>query len=412
MGTVSSTYARWPSDFKRTFVKIDMGQPRLCIFCPASRIPEIAFLIATNFLLETFFLTLSSSPSSTPFLIIFLSAKSFKYFRKFLITLLSISIYTYIFPSPKLQYTNTMQSTTRMISALALWVISMGIFILSSPFHVRPVRAFTIQSRPMPSRHNIAGGVRSSLGPLFVVSSETLRHSAAEILSQPQNTELHDPNIATNNDVTRTTTSATLLPVSKPLTSASKKALQLRKKEWFDKSVKYYSTLMREETRKAKGQLKHSDQDLDTHKRNFSMAKRIYFAKSKIYNGQLNHAETIYRKLIDEIMRDEECDHAQLATSFLLLALLLQRTNRVEETRALFVQFFKIIFRDEKEGMECTCCAKVLQAFALFEMKQGNKKKSYRLAMMAIKMDKDLEPLLTWKQFRDAKALVNSSWSA
>eukprot|EP01083_Nonionella_stella_P053145 140706_1 len=112
-----------------------------------------------------------------------------------------------------------MQSTTRMISALALWVISMGIFILSSPFHVRPVRAFTIQSRPMPSRHNIAGGVRSSLGPLFVVSSETLRHSAAEILSQPQNTELHDANIATNNDITRTTTSANHLPVSKPLQS-------------------------------------------------------------------------------------------------------------------------------------------------------------------------------------------------
>ena len=55
---------------------------------------------------------------------------------------------------------------------------------------------------------------------------------------------------------------------------------------------------------------------------------------------------------------------------------------------------------------ECTCSAKVLQAFALFEMKQGNVKKAYALIQMAVKLDHELEPVLSWKQFRDAKEIV------
>ena len=46
---------------------------------------------------------------------------------------------------------------------------------------------------------------------------------------------------------------------------------------------------------------------------------------------------------------------------------------------------------------------KVLQVLALFEMKQKNIKKAYALIQMAVKLDIKLEPVLQWKQFRDAK---------
>lgn len=296
-----------------------------------------------------------------------------------------------------------MQSTTRMTSALALWVISMAIFILSSPFHVRAVRAFNIQSQSISSRHSTVAGNKFSNGPLFVTSSDALRRYANEITAQALHLEESN--------------SSPIMQVGEPsvnVNESRKRALQERKRDWVERSVQYYSTIMRNDSRQTKGQLSLNDESPDSHKKNFILAKKLYFARHKIKSGQLNHAETIYRKLIDELVMEretnEECDHAQLATSTLLLALLLQRKKHVKETRAVFIRFFKIIFRDEKLGLECACCAKVLQAFALFEMKQGHEKKSYRLAQMAVKMDSDLEPLLNWKQFRDAKTLVKSSW--
>jgi hypothetical protein len=55
------------------------------------------------------------------------------------------------------------------------------------------------------------------------------------------------------------------------------------------------------------------------------------------------------------------------------------------------------------EDKECACSAKVLQAYALFEMKRGHSLKSLDLATKAIKLDKSLASILKWKQFRDAK---------
>jgi hypothetical protein len=168
---------------------------------------------------------------------------------------------------------------------------------------------------------------------------------------------------------------------------------------------------MRNESRRARGQINPSNQDtLVSHEKGLIMAQKIYFARNKIKSGSLNHAEFIYRKLIDELIleedEDEDCDHAQLAISTLLLALLLQRKKNMTETRSVFERFFTIIHRNVDENdMECSCSAKVLQAYALFEMKQGNVKKAYRLATMAVRMDGELHPLLQWKQFRDAKEL-------
>ena len=56
------------------------------------------------------------------------------------------------------------------------------------------------------------------------------------------------------------------------------------------------------------------------------LAKKHYFALRKIKSGNLHHAEYIYRKIIDELSHEEDghCDHAKLAVTTLLLALLLQ----------------------------------------------------------------------------------------
>ena len=48
--------------------------------------------------------------------------------------------------------------------------------------------------------------------------------------------------------------------------------------------------------------------------------------------------------------------------------------------------------------------AKVLQAFALLEMKNGHSAKSFEIIQREVQMDEGLSPVLAWKQFRDAAA--------
>lgn len=277
-----------------------------------------------------------------------------------------------------------MQSTTRIASALALWIVSMAVFILSSPFHVRAVKAFSIQPNYLSARsHQFR--VTSSL--FSSASSDAQWMSASESTSIEENLNPY----------------------------RQRRVLQERKRKWVEQSVHYYSTVMRNDARRAKGQLRPTDQSLEKHRKNFSMAKKLYFARNKVKSGNFNHAETIYRKLINGLIKEleddeeEDCYHAQLAVSTLLLALLLQRTDKVKETRNVFINFFKILHRRENEDMECACSAKVLQAYALFEMKQGHTRKSYSLAKMAVKLDRDLEPVLKWKQFREAAAIFGDS---
>lgn len=195
---------------------------------------------------------------------------------------------------------------------------------------------------------------------------------------------------------------------------SSKRILQRRQKLWIESTTFYISTLMREEARRARGQLPTlASRKLSHRKKSFDFAKRLYFARSKIKSNKLDHAEIIYRKLIrimaEEVESGHTCDRSELAISTLLLALLLQRTEQIKETRAAFLRFFRIIqaqrlFVFENDQIqECTCSAKVLQAYALFEMKQGLTKKAYYLADLAIHLDAELKPLLNWKQFREAR---------
>jgi len=204
--------------------------------------------------------------------------------------------------------------------------------------------------------------------------------------------------------------------VNGPVISSSitSHADQLRQ-QWIEKSVDYYSKVMREERRKNMGQI--SDQVFESvqYQEEFrSLAKKHYFALRKIKDGQHRHAEVIYRRIIDEIMNEEEedghCDHAKLAVTTLLLALHCQRMGDLKKTRAVFVNFFRVVVVNsgDEDLSQCACCAKVLGAYALFEMKQGLMKKSLEIAQKAVQFDQALEPVLNWKQFREARERRNS----
>jgi hypothetical protein len=177
---------------------------------------------------------------------------------------------------------------------------------------------------------------------------------------------------------------------------------ELKKEEWVSSSVEYYSKVMREERRKGLGQAPLS-YDPSQQEEFLLMAKKHYFALRKIKDGKPFHAEQIYRKIIDELSQEEEgaCDYAKLAVTTLLLALLLQRLGDFKATRSVFLNFFRNLM--DKDDEECACSAKVLQAYALFEMKRGNPLKSLEIVNLAVRFDKSLAPVLQWKQFQDAK---------
>lgn len=139
------------------------------------------------------------------------------------------------------------------------------------------------------------------------------------------------------------------------------------------------------------------------------LATKHYYARFLIKSGKLTLAEKIYRRIIDELEAEESeegCDHAKLAVSTLLLALHMQRFDDVKATRAVFLNFFRRV-AVQKEGdneVKCSCSAKVLQAFGLFEMKNGHSAKSFEIIQRAVRMDETLRPVLEWKQFKDAAA--------
>lgn len=149
------------------------------------------------------------------------------------------------------------------------------------------------------------------------------------------------------------------------------------------------------------------------------LAQEHWFAIRKVKEGQYEQAEIIYKRIIAGIMAEEEedgshCDHAKLAVTTLLLALHCQRMGEMKKTRSVFLNFFRVVVvkSSESEHSECACSAKVLGAFALFEMKQGNAKKSLEIARKAVEFDPDLEALLNWKQFRDVEDRLKKSKSA
>jgi hypothetical protein len=192
-----------------------------------------------------------------------------------------------------------------------------------------------------------------------------------------------------------------------PTTSTASSNLQelheSRKQEWINRSVTYYTKVMREERRRRLGQTSTFSKP-EQQEEFINLAKKHYFARYKIKSGMPQHAEQIYRRIINDLISEEEgqCDFAKLAVTTLLLALLLQRLGDTKGTRSVFLNFFRLAVLDMEDGQECACSAKVLQAYALFEMKRGNPLKSLEIVTKAVKLDQSLAPVLQWKQFRDA----------
>lgn len=190
-------------------------------------------------------------------------------------------------------------------------------------------------------------------------------------------------------------------------TNNNKSALNKRRHEWIGKSVQYYSTVMRKQAASAVPTLSlECDNDIMLDENFIELATKHYYARFLIKQGKWSSAEKIYRRIIDELASEKECDNTKLAVSTLLLALHMQRTGDTKATRTVFLNFFRrvALAEDEEEVHTCSCSAKVLQAFALFEMKNGFSGKSLMLVQRAVQMDESLSPVLGWKQFRDAAA--------
>jgi hypothetical protein len=81
------------------------------------------------------------------------------------------------------------------------------------------------------------------------------------------------------------------------------------------------------------------------------MATKDYFAIRKVKNGELKHAERLYRRIINELSTEDEghCDHAKLTVSTLLLSFLLQRIGDINGTRSVFLNFFGLITLSQEE---------------------------------------------------------------
>ena len=165
-----------------------------------------------------------------------------------------------------------------------------------------------------------------------------------------------------------------------------------------DKSVDYYRRISRGTPPDQLGSPEH-----------MSLAARTYFAHTKVKNGMSHKAETIYRRLMKEIEMDNDndndcdCDFGRLAIPTLLLALMLQREDRLDDARTVFEGFHRSIVGHR--GIKCCCSARVMQAFALFEMKQGESVRAMEILFVAIRLDKKVRPVLKWKQFRRAMEL-------
>mmetsp|Transcript_6293 Transcript_6293/g.9831 ORF Transcript_6293/g.9831 Transcript_6293/m.9831 type:complete len:232 (+) Transcript_6293:168-863(+) len=184
------------------------------------------------------------------------------------------------------------------------------------------------------------------------------------------------------------------------------------RQEWLDRSMSYYSKVMREERQRNLQQIDpdiiNSEKYQEEYKR---LAAKHFYAIKKVKDGRYKQAEVIYKRIINEIMADEEdgeCDHAKLAVTTLLLALHCQRMGDLKKTRSVFLSFYRVVvvnsYTENESHPQCACCAKVLGAFALFEMKQNNSKKALEIARKAVEFDPAMKPVLNWKQFRDVKA--------
>lgn len=200
-------------------------------------------------------------------------------------------------------------------------------------------------------------------------------------------------------------------------------SLSAAKNEWMNNSLRYYRQITRKGAPgssvdatavSSSSALQQQQQQEQQHQQSptyLKSAMENYFAREKIKDNKPQHAESIYRKLLKDFspkVIEEECEFCHLAVPSLLLALLLQREGRIDDARVVFDGFNQVLEQSilqsssSRKVISCSCSARVLQANALFEMKQSNPIKAAELIIRAVRMDRTLRPVLRWKQFREA----------
>ncbi|CAM9701644.1 unnamed protein product [Chrysoparadoxa australica] len=120
-------------------------------------------------------------------------------------------------------------------------------------------------------------------------------------------------------------------------------------------------------------------------------------ARKAVKHNKEEWARGMYRFVIKNW--DSEIIGCALAQNYLLLALLEQKSGRVEAARTAF-----------REGVtRCPTQAKLVQAWALFESKHGPMKRALALAKRCVELDKSLAGILRWKMFRDVEQMTLAS---
>ena len=199
-------------------------------------------------------------------------------------------------------------------------------------------------------------GVSAFLAPTIAYSSRSRHSSSGTPAMAPARTPnpLRYTNSMGENESEIASTKLSSDAPAQVLDAVSKAQ---QRQAWINRSISYYSKVMREERRRELGQINDDTYDPDHFQ---AMAKKHYFALRKIKDGKPHHAERIYRRIIDELLEEEdqeECDHAKLAVTTLLLALLLQREGHAAtQTRSVFLHFFRNVHDSEEQ---CACSAKV-----------------------------------------------------
>eukprot|EP00540_Astrosyne_radiata_P007977 CAMPEP_0116843130 /NCGR_PEP_ID=MMETSP0418-20121206/11913_1 /TAXON_ID=1158023 /ORGANISM="Astrosyne radiata, Strain 13vi08-1A" /LENGTH=252 /DNA_ID=CAMNT_0004473841 /DNA_START=164 /DNA_END=922 /DNA_ORIENTATION=- len=160
--------------------------------------------------------------------------------------------------------------------------------------------------------------------------------------------------------------------------------------EWVEQSLEFYSRA------RGEGFFRRQQQ----HDPSFLFSSmQNYLRESK--KTEKNGESSMYRRLLESMSEEGNDPDAHLAIPTLLLGLLLQRQERFDDVRKVFDGFLHLLPDDD--GVDTRgCSARVLQAYALMEIKQGNPLKAFELVSMAIGMDKGLSPILNWVPFQDA----------
>ncbi|CAM9222526.1 unnamed protein product [Phaeothamnion confervicola] len=123
-------------------------------------------------------------------------------------------------------------------------------------------------------------------------------------------------------------------------------------------------------------------------------------ARKAIKRGRPVWARSFY-ELVMYHWNERPCDCA-LAQSYLLLGLLEQKEKRPHNARAAF-----------REGCaRCPRCARLYQAWALFESKQGNLRRARQLIERAVRLDASLKDVLRWRIFAAASDAADAAEAA